>query len=306
MLSLYSQGMKQFTPAQTHGILLRPEQAIIANSEAFGWRSMFASTQHENAYQDSFSALDAHLLIVHLDGPVEVRRELGGRTAQRVIHAGGLFLMPAQRAFTVSLGGRLTTVHLYVRGAALREIAEEIYSRPPEGLDLLVRFGERDELLESMGRTMKTCLGTASAADRMMAEALATSMAVHLLRSHSTASDAPTAPAPAGLSGARLSRVRDYVEAHLDTPITVADLAAVAGLSPIHFARAFRAALNMPPHRYVMDARIQRARRLLDRGQQSIAEIAFATGFSHQEHLTRVFKQHMGVTPGAYRRDRIN
>lgn len=96
------------------------------------------------------------------------------------------------------------------------------------------------------------------------------------------------------------SRVRELVEASLGTNLTVADLATAAGLSVAHFAREFRRATGQTPHAFVMSQRLERARRLLVVGRRP-AEVAAATGFADQAHLSRAFRARFGVPPGKFR-----
>ena len=107
---------------------------------------------------------------------------------------------------------------------------------------------------------------------------------------------------PPELADRRLARVVDYVEAHLEQPMTTQELAGVAHISPFHFSRAFRDAAGQTPHAYVQGRRVERARRLLADPTVPLAQVAFATGFASQSHLGSVFKSHVGATPGAYRR----
>ena len=109
-------------------------------------------------------------------------------------------------------------------------------------------------------------------------------------------------PPPPELGDRRLSRVVEYVEVHLGEPMTVAELARAAAMSPSHFARAFRLATGEPVWAYVQRRRCERARELLAT-RLPIAEIAHRCGFAHQGHLTRAFKRRYGATPGALRRD---
>jgi AraC-like DNA-binding protein len=104
------------------------------------------------------------------------------------------------------------------------------------------------------------------------------------------------------LSAARLSRLRCYVEAHLDRDLSLAELAAVVSLSPSHFARAFRATQGETPHAWVMSERIARAIRLLHEGALPIAEVALAAGFASQSHMTDVFRKRGLPSPGSWRR----
>lgn len=93
-----------------------------------------------------------------------------------------------------------------------------------------------------------------------------------------------------------------YIDAHLEQPLRVAELAAACGYSPAHFARAFRETFGQPVHRYVLGRRIQRARTLLTGDASPIAEVALACGFASQAHLTAAFRRETGITPGAWRR----
>jgi AraC family transcriptional regulator len=88
----------------------------------------------------------------------------------------------------------------------------------------------------------------------------------------------------------------------LAEPLPLADLAAVTGLSISQFTRRFKAATGVAPHRFLVRLRVNAAGRLLRTGSLPIAEIAVRCGFSHQEHLTRVLRAHLGTTPAALRR----
>ena len=109
-------------------------------------------------------------------------------------------------------------------------------------------------------------------------------------------------PAPV-LSDARLARVVDFVEAHIDEPLTVGELAGVACVSAFHFGRCFRAATGETPHRYVMGRRVERAKALLlAEPALDVTSVALATGFASQSHLSEVFRARVGAPPGAWRR----
>jgi AraC family transcriptional regulator len=99
----------------------------------------------------------------------------------------------------------------------------------------------------------------------------------------------------------RLKRVVEYVENHLSERIGLSDLAVVAGLSRMHFARQFRTATGLRPHEFFLRRRIQRAEELLRTTTMPIFEIAPTVGFQTQAHLTTVFKRFAGCTPGRWR-----
>jgi AraC family transcriptional regulator len=104
-----------------------------------------------------------------------------------------------------------------------------------------------------------------------------------------------------GLPEKRLRQILDHIAAHLDDELTLSGLAAIAGLSMYHFAKAFRVSTGLPPYRYVLEARIRRAAALLRDTEESISQIALATGFSDQSQLARQFRRRVGTTPSEFR-----
>jgi AraC family transcriptional regulator len=99
----------------------------------------------------------------------------------------------------------------------------------------------------------------------------------------------------------RLKRVVEYVDKHLARKITLAELAAVAGLSRMHFAAQFRAATNLRPHEYLLRCRIERAKAFLSQSSMALVEISLTVGFQTQAHFTTVFKRFVGETPYQWR-----
>jgi AraC-like DNA-binding protein len=95
-------------------------------------------------------------------------------------------------------------------------------------------------------------------------------------------------------------RLRDLLDARVAEGVTLEEAARVLQAHPAHLVRAFSGAYGIAPHQYLMSRRVDRARRLLLAGR-SPADVAGATGFYDQAHLTRHFKRLVGVTPGRYR-----
>jgi AraC family transcriptional regulator len=100
----------------------------------------------------------------------------------------------------------------------------------------------------------------------------------------------------------RMKRVTDHVDAHLSRRITLADMAAAAGLTRMHFAAQFRAATDMRPHDFVLQRRIERAQELLLNPEPALVDVALSVGFQTQAHFTTVFKRFAGGTPHRWRR----
>jgi AraC-like DNA-binding protein len=151
-----------------------------------------------------------------------------------------------------------------------------------------------------------TLLGQAHRAaehgDQLASSSLLTAALTRLLRAHA----APHPAHPRDLASqapASVSAVRDLLPERLADAPSLAELAALTGLSQFALLRAFRRETGMPPHAYLNQLRVRRARLLLDSGLAP-ADVAAQTGFADQAHLTRHFKRVVGVPPAAYQRER--
>lgn len=121
--------------------------------------------------------------------------------------------------------------------------------------------------------------------------------------SHAAASPM-RAPRPrGGLAAGTLRRIGEHIERELSNPISLHDLALAAGLSDCHFARAFKQSVGLPPHRYLMDRRIEKATALIRGTDRPLSQIALEAGFCDQSHFSRSIARATGQTPRALRRE---
>ena len=104
-----------------------------------------------------------------------------------------------------------------------------------------------------------------------------------------------------GLPGAQLRRVTEFIDDNLTRALPLSELSAEAHMSQYHFARLFKESTGLPPHRFVVQRRIERARTLLLDGHLSIDAVARAVGFRTRSHFSMVFHRHTGSPPTVYR-----
>jgi AraC family transcriptional regulator len=170
------------------------------------------------------------------------------------------------------------------------------------GLDhIRVADGSDDEVIRSLSSALEAA---EQGHDRHCAEALRVAIAVRFagLQAAEKTASAGTSERPVrALQKWRLKRVFDYIDVHLTNKITLMDLAAVAGLSRMHFASQFRMATGLRPHEFLLRRRIRRAEELLRNSRMAIVEIALTVGFQTQAHFTTVFKRFVGCTPRQWR-----
>jgi AraC family transcriptional regulator len=167
--------------------------------------------------------------------------------------------------------------------------------------DLETRYSQQDELLVQSIFALAQELQGGMPNGRLFAEGLSLAL-IGLISHHHTRAHRSLRHAGA-LTTTQQTRIREFIDAHLDTDLSIDRLASEVHISPFHFARLFRSTFDMPPHRYVMQMRIARAARFLHTDQhRTIMDIALATGFASHAHFTRAFKCHMGKTPASWRR----
>jgi AraC family transcriptional regulator len=178
---------------------------------------------------------------------------------------------------------------------AMLEAVASDRRRTAEAIELRNRFMARDRQLESIAWAMKSELEMGSPSGRLYLDGLALSAAARLVGGHS--SIAMDEPRRGGLDGRRLRRTLEFIEAHLAEELSLMRLAAVVDMSVSHFRAGFRDSMGTSVHQYVIERRIECAKSLLLRGQATIAEVAFTSGFTHQSHLARHMQRSTGFSP---------
>jgi AraC family transcriptional regulator len=158
----------------------------------------------------------------------------------------------------------------------------------------------RDPLLAELLRALGRELDGPESADDLFGDLATALLAVQLGRAHGVPEVQPRMLG-GGLAPLALRRVREYVAAHLAKRIRLQHLASVAGLSPYHFARAFKTSTGLSPNSFVLHCRIAEAKRLLSGSSLAIGDIARRTGFNGAGQLSTRFRAMTGTTPSAYR-----
>jgi AraC family transcriptional regulator len=158
------------------------------------------------------------------------------------------------------------------------------------------RFGFSDLEIEGIVRTMRMEIETGCASGALFAESLSLALFARLTSS-TLKTPREVASVKATLTAAQQHRVRDFIAGHLTQELGLADLAELIDASPGHFARLFRNTFGMPPYRYIIEQRIEEAKRLMGTGRASILEVALLLGFSSQSHFTVTFRKVTGTTP---------
>jgi AraC family transcriptional regulator len=234
-----------------------------------------------------------------------ITRQGGGIVDRTVAERGTIWLSPAglQEDF-IDISDRVPEIlHIYLPSSHFSPNSLGVGLDKSVIASLRYESSFQDPLLAEIAYAIGSELQTQTSGGRLLVETLASSLAARLVQNH-VSSPAQVLPriTQEGLDRRRLSRVLDYIEANLESDLTVDHLASIACLSRFHFARAFKAGIGQAPHQYVSAKRLERAKGLLMRGDQPLVDIALALNFSCQANFTRAFRQVTGQTPGQYRR----
>jgi len=291
-----TQARSVFGTSETHGILQQFGARVGASSEGLGWTSAFASTQREQPFEGRFHELSDSLLVLHRSGPIDVAFNMGGRSVSRHIPKGGVFFLPAGHGCNVHLRGPLDTTHIYLR-AHLFE-AEDGPRAAAAGLAPI--FGERDSVLEHLACAVGEIV--AGSAPSLSVDPIAQALANRFIDINFKKPFAGPARRDYRLTERQLRRVREFIDQNIDTDIRLGAMAGACGVSPDYFLRMFKSTVGVSPYQYLLNQRVERAKILLSDATCSLAEVALRCGFSHQEHLSRMFRRFTGVAPGRYRR----
>lgn len=212
-------------------------------------------------------------------------------------HKGAINIMPQGHSSCWDVGGRFYFLHVYLSDEELRRQFAHIFDKDARLLEMRDHTFVQSDALSVCFQNIQSavCEGHPLAAEQAMTSLIYEAVNSGLL------GDWVGPSLKAGLSPAKLNRVKDYMHEHLDQNISLKELAALVDLSPYHFQRNFKAQCGVSPHVWLTWARINRAKELLGH-QEPVSRIADACAFSSQSHFTRTFKQYTGLTPGAYAR----
>ncbi|GGF77545.1 helix-turn-helix transcriptional regulator [Alteromonas lipolytica] len=242
----------------------------------------------------SYHTDEVHTLSIYTHGGDQTFR-LDGRQHQRHGFKDAICIIPQQQESVWEIKGRFEFTHVYFTDTHLREfIARELDLEPLLFSLPDLAFLQHHRLAATMQK-----LGTPGDwqddIQRLHIQQVIVEIFAELC-SMQTHQAAQRINVSGGLSSRSKKVVKDYINAHLFRPLTIAEIAATVSLSEFHFARAFRQTFYTSVHRYIEYCRVQHVMMLMSQGLK-LVDIADTAGFSDQSHLSRVVKRQTGVTP---------
>jgi AraC family transcriptional regulator len=245
-------------------------------------------------------ATDRHVIVQICESVWAERRGANGSWVRYLKERGSLTIVPAGPVPDVRILAPSNLIACALEENFTREIALEMDRQPAKGTAF--QSGVRDASIEGLVGLMINDFEAACRPCALYSETLAHALAMRFLLHESRSGDTQNSSAKP-LPPRIFCRIRDRIEAELDTELSLVSLAKESGYSRAHFLRMFRAATGLTPHQYVLERRLSTAQQLLRQSKMLLADIALECGFSSQTHMNDVFRKQLGLTPLEYRRN---
>lgn len=241
-----------------------------------------------------------HIVVLQLK-PIPFIEQFFGkrRVSSGPYPIGGVSAIDLSEEPAVLLPNPFDALVLYITQAALDEVAYA--HRAPRVQQLVWPQGAFDSVVHHLGQPLLSSLERPLHASKIFLDHVLQALNSHFVCSYGGVK--MSAPQfRGGLSSLQMRRATELLEAHLDGDIALQQVAEACELSVSHFARAFKQTFHLPPYRWLIERRVDRARDLMTNSRLPLADIAIRCGFADQSALNRSFKRIHGVTPGTWRR----
>lgn len=267
-----------------------------------GWRSLLLRAYDEPGTVEEFTtAPTSDQLIVLVTGGgcvIEVRRREGWHQADYKAGSLGMTVAGEEATLRWRNGLPTSTLQLHLPSQTIRSAAEALLGRDPQQIEMPNALASQDQAVQHVMLMLQAAMS--SGTPDMYAETAADFLAMHLLWRHTGL----IASAVSGQEEARLRRVNVFMHENLSSPVSLEALAREAGLSRFHLLRLFKAAHGETPFRRLTRLRMEQARALLNKGSETVTQIALQCGYDNPSHFASAFRREVGVSPTAYRRQR--
>lgn len=294
--------------AQTLPALITPRELpkwvpgrIMSASDSLGWKGVAHRAYRYRGLDVEIPAMDSFMIVQYRRGQTPMDRKFDGRWTKTRCAPGDFSLLTRSEQSHWYWTEDVEVSHVYLSQDLMSRVAIDMLERDVSEVRLHDVLREKDPVVSRLCDEITHEAVQNNLGGPIYVEALGVQLAVHLLRNY--ASFAFGDPADSGgLSPLQIRRLEDYVEEHLHGQIRLEDLAELLGLGVWTFNRRFRQAFDCSAYAFVIEKRMERAKRLLRQGDLAVKQVAASCGFSDQAHLTRMFRSRLSVTPAQFRK----
>lgn len=269
------------------------QYTVRASSAGRCWNGLDAALFETSGGRVEFPEAARYNIGMHVGRPVVATCQSDGPIQRRLQTQGDIDIIPLGFPAAWEDAGQTTVLSISLTPTLVRSAVESM-GLNFDTLSIVPHFQLRDAKIEHVALALKAELEALDRNDRLYAEGLGLSLAIHLVRRYS---GRRLTEVSKGLSQRRLRQVLDYISQHLASDLTLAELAAQSGISASHFKSLFKQSMGLPVHQYIIKRRVDHAMELLVTKKLSLGDVAFQAGFSDQSHMARCMRKVAGVTP---------
>ena len=242
----------------------------------------------------------SHELNITISGQLKTyKHDASGKTRSNCGPNGSVCVVPASQPHSVLWGDDIEALTIHLDPSFLHQTAiENEFSPSFELIDGPSKT--EDRLVSQIGMALVNEANSENGTEKIYSESLMQTLVLHVLKNYSSAKYG-VKNLKGGLSGYKLKLVTEYINDNLDQELSLAELSGIADLSQFHFSRSFRETTGLPPRKFLMKRRVEKAKRLLAESDLPLVEVGFQTGFKTQSHFTSLFRRLTNVTPRVWR-----
>jgi AraC family transcriptional regulator len=282
------------------GWVQRQRVMPLASSEGLGWKSLVVYRfRYPSQDRLEIPSAGGHFVSAHMNCPCELNAHWDGVSRKSRSIPGDAIILGAHQPVVWDWRGEFEEVQMFIDPRRLEAAAAQISDRP---FSLIEGISIQDPFIYTIARRILEELTQAPAGTACFADVIADTLIWHLLRTHSTLSQARArAIERIDMPAHKVRMALEFMISHAAQDISVDDIAAAVSISSSRFARGFKKATGQSPHQFLIGRRIEMAQDLLRSTDQRLADIARAVGFATQSQFTVAFRRRCQITPGRYR-----
>ena len=262
------------------------------------WDGIYLQHDRQPAFEIVEHSHSQHTLIIGLENALQAEWSIDGQFKELQYNRGDIFIVPAQATHRAYWKRESEALMLAIEPDYLLNVAVD--SIALDRLEIIPQFATTDLRLLQIAQWLLTELREKQAGSNLYTESLIDILKIHLIRNY-TASEPKFTDYTGGLAKYKLRKAISFINENLDRSLKLAEIANLLEMSPYHFGRMFKQSVGITPHQYLVQQRLTKAKKLLRCSSIAIADIGYMVGYKNSSHFSKVFHQHVKLTPKAYR-----